>query len=173
MTGNCNKFYYVKSGDGCWDIANSNGVSLDDFYAWNPAVGTGCASLWPDFYVCVGIIGGSTTTKPTTPTTPTTPPTPTNGITTPTPTQSGMVNNCNKFYFVQPGEGCYQICDKYKISIDQFYAWNPAAAPDCRFLYAQTYCCVGVIGGNKLLITSTPQPTMGRREIGVPTATQV
>lgn len=54
MTKNCDKFYKVKSGDGCYDIANNNGVTLDDFYSYNPAVGDDCSKLYPDFYVCVG-----------------------------------------------------------------------------------------------------------------------
>ncbi|KAI0123660.1 muramidase [Xylariales sp. AK1849] len=55
MVSNCGNFYLVQSGDGCWAIANANGISLDDFYAWNPAVGTDCADLWPTYYVCVGL----------------------------------------------------------------------------------------------------------------------
>ncbi|KAH7073207.1 LysM domain-containing protein [Paraphoma chrysanthemicola] len=49
---NCTKYYVVVGGDGCWAIANANGISLDQFYAWNPAIGE-CANLWPDYAVCV------------------------------------------------------------------------------------------------------------------------
>lgn len=55
MTKRCNTFYEVKSGDGCWDIANTHGISLDDFYSFNPAVGDDCSKLYPDNYVCVGV----------------------------------------------------------------------------------------------------------------------
>ncbi|KAK1758814.1 LysM domain-containing protein [Echria macrotheca] len=57
MVQGCKRFYFVKSGDGCWDIANTHGIALSDFYAWNPVVNTGgeCWGLWPDYYVCVGI----------------------------------------------------------------------------------------------------------------------
>ncbi|KAH8896916.1 hypothetical protein GQ53DRAFT_639509, partial [Thozetella sp. PMI_491] len=51
----CNKWYIVQSGDGCWAISNSYGISLDDFYAWNPSVGTDCSNLWLGYAVCVGI----------------------------------------------------------------------------------------------------------------------
>ncbi|KAK1984913.1 LysM domain-containing protein [Colletotrichum cereale] len=54
MISGCLKFYFVQKGDGCWAIANSAGISLDDFYKWNPAVGD-CSGLWPEVYVCVGI----------------------------------------------------------------------------------------------------------------------
>lgn len=33
----CQKFYTTVKGDGCWAIANDNKITLDDFYAWNPA----------------------------------------------------------------------------------------------------------------------------------------
>ncbi|OAF60709.1 hypothetical protein VC83_03352 [Pseudogymnoascus destructans] len=57
MTTSCNAFRLVKSGDQCGRIAASAGISLDDFYAWNPSVGTTCATLLADDYVCVGVIG--------------------------------------------------------------------------------------------------------------------
>ncbi|RPA93363.1 hypothetical protein L873DRAFT_1581791, partial [Choiromyces venosus 120613-1] len=50
----CNKWYLVASGDTCAGIASSQGISLANFYAWNPAVGSTCASLWLGYYVCVG-----------------------------------------------------------------------------------------------------------------------
>ncbi|KAK2032537.1 hypothetical protein LX32DRAFT_725836 [Colletotrichum zoysiae] len=54
MISGCRKFYFVQTDDGCWSIANSAGITLDDFYKWNPAVGD-CSGLWPDYYVCVGL----------------------------------------------------------------------------------------------------------------------
>lgn len=60
MTQNCNSFYNVENGDGCYDIAVQHGISLENFYAYNPAVSNDCSKLYPDFYVCVGV--GSTDT---------------------------------------------------------------------------------------------------------------
>lgn len=54
LTGGCNKFYKVVSGDGCQSVATSNNVTLTDFYTWNPAVGTDCMSLQLNVWVCVG-----------------------------------------------------------------------------------------------------------------------
>jgi transposase-like protein len=45
----------VVKGDGCWAIANTYKIELNDFYKWNPAVGSTCAQLRPDNYVCVGV----------------------------------------------------------------------------------------------------------------------
>ncbi|OAL43793.1 hypothetical protein IQ07DRAFT_523494 [Pyrenochaeta sp. DS3sAY3a] len=50
----CKKWYVVVAGDGCWGIANSNGITLDDFYKWNP-YNADCANLWPDYAVCIGV----------------------------------------------------------------------------------------------------------------------
>jgi hypothetical protein len=57
LSSQCSNFYFVKSGNGCYDIAASYGVSLDNFYTYNPAVGSDCSKLWPDYYVCVGVSG--------------------------------------------------------------------------------------------------------------------
>ena len=51
----CKTYHKVVAGDGCWDIANAFGITLDDFYKWNPGVGTDCSALWLDYYVCVAV----------------------------------------------------------------------------------------------------------------------
>ncbi|KAK3898700.1 hypothetical protein C8A05DRAFT_37699 [Staphylotrichum tortipilum] len=55
ITAQCTKYYLVVEGDGCWAIANEHGISTEDFYTWNPAVGTDCSSLWLEYGVCVSI----------------------------------------------------------------------------------------------------------------------
>ncbi|KAK0757408.1 hypothetical protein N5P37_010131 [Trichoderma harzianum] len=145
MVSNCNKFHKVVSGDSCAVLASANGISLDTFYSWNPAVGTSCASLILDYYVCVGVIsqGGSTTTKPG------------NGVSTPGPVQTGIVSNCNSFHLVVSGDTCPDIASKAGISLDNFYAWNPAVKSDCTQLLAGDYVCIGIIGGTTVKPTST------------------
>lgn len=85
MVGNCNKFHFVTSADtGCYDLAAAEGISLDNFYTWNPAVGTDCSHFITGVYVCVGTGSSSpstTTSKPVTTTSAG------NGLSTPTPTQ--------------------------------------------------------------------------------------
>ncbi|KAL6891177.1 hypothetical protein HDV57DRAFT_484731 [Trichoderma longibrachiatum] len=141
MVSNCNRFYYVVEDDGCYDIAADNGIALADFYAWNPAVKTDCSGLFPNYYVCVGTTG----TKPTTTTTLRTTTTSSgNGIATPTPTQTGMVKNCDKFYYVATGDGCYDIAAANNIALSDFYSWNPAVETDCSGLFPDYYVCVGI-----------------------------
>ncbi|KAI9158367.1 carbohydrate-binding module family 50 protein [Paramyrothecium foliicola] len=61
MAADCRRFYMQKPGEFCYDISVKNGVNLDDFYKWNPAVGNDCSNLWPDYYYCVGVSGSATT----------------------------------------------------------------------------------------------------------------
>lgn len=134
MVKNCNKFHFVEPGAGCQAILDEYSISLATFFAWNPAVKADCSGLWSNTYACVGIIGGvtsSTTTEPPTSTG--------NGISTPTPTQSGMVGNCDKFHLVKTDQGCQDIADSYGIPLSRLYAWNPALNGDCTGLWANVY----------------------------------
>lgn len=164
MATNCNRFALVASGDTCAKLASANGISTADFIKFNPAAGSDCTGLWADYYVCVGVIGG-TTIKPTSTTSQTTTTKPTNGITTPTPIQDGMTGSCNKFHLVQSGEGCVGIASKNGIPVAKFYEWNPSAKTDCSGLWADTYACVSTIGYTPPTSTtakpSTTQPTNG------------
>lgn len=53
---NCAEWHIVASGDGCWSISEQYGISLEDFYSWNPGVGSDCSTLWLDYAVCVGVV---------------------------------------------------------------------------------------------------------------------
>ncbi len=55
MIGNCTNFHLVVSGDTCSSIASAAGISLSDFYTWNPAVGTSCAKLFAENNVCIRV----------------------------------------------------------------------------------------------------------------------
>ncbi|KAJ5986039.1 hypothetical protein N7451_010404 [Penicillium sp. IBT 35674x] len=207
MVENCNSFYMVVSGDTCASIAAAAGISQADFYDWNSGVGSGCSSLWLGYYVCTGVIGSTpiTTTAMTTTsagngvTTPTptqagmvddcngfhlnsgvgsgysslwlgyyvctgvigsTPTTTTamtttsagNGVTTPTPTQAGMVDDCNGFHLVASGDSCQTIATAAGIALADFYSWNSGVGSGCSSLWLRYYVYTGVIG-------STPTTT--------------
>ena len=127
MVSTCDTFYDVQSGDSCYDIADTHGVSLDSFYAWNPAVKTDCSGLQPDEYVCVGVKAATGT-----------------GVTTPYPIQTGMVATCDEFYKVIADDSCVDIASANGIPVASFYNWNPAVKTDCSGLQANEYVCVGV-----------------------------
>lgn len=44
------------------------------------------------------------------------------------PVQSGIISSCSDYYFVEIGDSCYDIQNKYMdFTLDQFYSWNPYA----------------------------------------------
>ncbi|KAL6231890.1 hypothetical protein BDW75DRAFT_233225 [Aspergillus navahoensis] len=53
MVSGCKSFYYIQSGDSCYDITAENGIALNTLYVWNPALNGDCSGLWPDYYLCV------------------------------------------------------------------------------------------------------------------------
>lgn len=148
MVDDCDDFYFVEVGDSCAAIALEHGISQAQFVEWNPSVGSDCAGLWADAYVCVGRIGATPTTTTTTTTSAG------NGITTPTPTQPGMIGNCDDFYLVQPGDTCAAIASSHGISQTQFQNYNPSVGADCSGLGANAYVCVHRIG-----TPTNPDPT--------------
>ncbi|KAK4452188.1 LysM domain-containing protein [Podospora aff. communis PSN243] len=160
---NCGEFWLVSRSDTCASIAASERISIADFLAWNPAVGSGttCSGLKPDFYVCVGLSGSSSTTSrtslppsgtttssrisSTTSRASSTSSAPT-GVVTPQPVQDGMVRGCKKFYLVKQGDGCWAIANAHGIALADFYTWNPAMnnGGECWGLWPDYYVCVGI-----------------------------
>ncbi|OOQ86417.1 hypothetical protein PEBR_21486 [Penicillium brasilianum] len=148
MVDYCDAFHLVVSGDTCADIASSAGISVSDFESWNPTVGSGCGGLWLDYYVCIGIIGGNTTSTTATTTTTTSTSTSTstgNGVTTPTPYETGMVDDCDAFHLVVSGDDCADIASDADITVDEFYTWNPTVGASCSGLWLGYYVCVGIL----------------------------
>ncbi|OJJ42541.1 hypothetical protein ASPZODRAFT_162157 [Penicilliopsis zonata CBS 506.65] len=72
MVDGCVRFWYRGDDSAdlyCQDIATDAGISLSDFYSWNPGVGKSCTSLWQKSWYCIGISGprGTISTGPPTP----------------------------------------------------------------------------------------------------------
>jgi chitinase len=57
MNKNCNKFYYVKSGENCAAMAAKHGLSFNRLKSWNPSIGDNCLNLEAKTYVCVNVVG--------------------------------------------------------------------------------------------------------------------
>ncbi|KAF7535389.1 hypothetical protein G7054_g5453 [Neopestalotiopsis clavispora] len=165
MVSNCNKFDFVNPGDTCSVVAARNSISTAQLSTWNNA-GTDCTALQASVYVCVGLISTGTTLTTTTTTSST-------GIATPTPSQPGMVSNCNKFDFVNPGDTCSAVASRNSITTAQLSSWNSAGA-DCTALQASVYVCVGVIGGTTptTTVTTTSTTTSTGNGVSTPTPTQ-
>lgn len=141
IVDNCDAFHLVVAKDTCSDISQEYGISLDQFTTWNTQLGDDCTGLWLGYYVCVSVIGVDPTPTTVQPTTTTN----NNGITTPTPTQAGMVSNCDTFHFVVDKETCETIAKLAGVDTNTFISWNPAVGSDCTGLWLSTYCCIGLI----------------------------
>ncbi|KAJ8069030.1 hypothetical protein OCU04_002704 [Sclerotinia nivalis] len=137
---NCDSFYLVVSGDECGTIASKNGISLTQFYAWNPAVGSTCEYLDLGDYVCIDIIGVTISTSTSASTTSSS-----NGVTTPTPIQTGMTSQCESFHLVVSGDECDTIAQNAGASFNDFYLWNPAVGSSCQYLDVGDYVCTGIL----------------------------
>ena len=138
----CVRFYKTVKDDTCDIIVRLYGgtFTVAEFIQWNPAVGSECRDMWSDTYYCVGI--------PSTPTTTTTTTTTTTNNGTPSPTQPGMVANCDKFHWVVKGQECWYIARYNGISEEQLNIWNPSIGSgiDCGGLWSEVYVCVHVKG---------------------------
>ncbi|RGP64274.1 hypothetical protein FSPOR_8094 [Fusarium sporotrichioides] len=138
----CNKFHKVSSTTTCTSIQNYYNLPLKDFYSWNPSVGSSCQALLVNYHVCVSIPGWKPPVSSPIPS----PTQPANGITTPSPFQSRMTKNCNKFHKVMSTTTCTSIQNYYKISMSQLAQWNPDVGSGCTALLVGYNVCVGVIG---------------------------
>ncbi|KAF3230069.1 hypothetical protein TWF191_000309 [Orbilia oligospora] len=125
MVKNCKDFKLVKSGDTCPAIISQYGITQAQLVSWNPAIKSDCTGLWAQYYICVRLIG--------------------NGVTTPTPIQTGMTKNCKTFRYVQGDDSCANIQTRFKITFQQLYSWNPAIGSKCEALWLKYYVCVAVL----------------------------
>jgi len=74
---------------------------------------------------------------------------PTNRIATSTPIQAGMVANYNKFVQYEDGKDYFYGWDNVNhITLNQFYAWNPAVGNNCAYIFVNHWYCVSLIGLN-------------------------
>ncbi|KAI0906412.1 LysM domain-containing protein [Ustulina deusta] len=160
IASNCDAFYKAVSGDTCQQIVDKFGnFTLNNFYTWNPAVGSDCSLLLLGDYYCIGTIsggGGSPTTTTSGP---------------PQPEQTGIISSCTSYYKVVSGDTCSKIVDDYgTFTLSDFLAWNPAVGSDCSTLFLGYYVCVG-ISGTPTTRSTTASPTATSTPTG-PTPTQ-
>ncbi|KAL7952619.1 hypothetical protein V8C34DRAFT_318880 [Trichoderma compactum] len=156
MTTKCKLFYQVADKDDCAGVATKYNIPLETFYKWNPAVRDDCAILQVGYSVCVKEIDDKPQAGATTMTTMTTMTTVTkktgtssvtSSVTTPTPFQSGMVNNCYDFFYVKTKDDtCASIAELKGISADDIKKWNPSVKGvknDCSELWLNYHICTG------------------------------
>ncbi|KAL3442262.1 hypothetical protein BJX65DRAFT_313042 [Aspergillus insuetus] len=125
----------------CASILTEYDITMADFYHWNPAVGPECAGLWLDYQYCVS--GPSSTSTPS--------PTP-----TVLPIRDGAITSCQQYAPIVAPTTCQLFLDEYDISMDEFYAWNPAVGSQCQGLWHDYRYC---IRGPATTTSSTTGPT--------------
>ncbi|KAJ0414307.1 hypothetical protein BJY00DRAFT_318933 [Aspergillus carlsbadensis] len=125
----------------CASILTEYDITMADFYHWNPSVGPECAGLWLDYQYCVS--GPSSTSTPS--------PTP-----TVLPIRDGAIASCQQYAPIVAPTTCQSFLDEYDISMDEFYAWNPAVGSQCQGLWHDYRYC---IRGPATTTSSTTGPT--------------
>lgn len=116
----CTGYLMANPGGTCPVFANRAGITTAQLYKWNPILGPNgenCAtSFWANEYYCVVISGSSaapsTTMKPTATAAP-----------APGPTQSGIIDTCNKYLMANndPGRSCSIFANRAGITEQQLY----------------------------------------------------
>jgi LysM repeat protein len=162
IIASCTEYYLVKQGDFCAKIVADfkNRFTLADFLKWNPDARSDCTNLLAGYYACVAVPTSTTLTTSTTTSTTSTTSTST-GIATPTPTQPGMVKNCDRFYYVKSGDNCYKIAPLYNVGVEDLKKWNPAVGSECSTMLPDTYLCVHVAEPRITCNTDTTFKTWG------------
>ncbi|KAI0440066.1 hypothetical protein F4803DRAFT_578079 [Xylaria telfairii] len=156
----------------CSSLPGQWGITLEEFLRWNPSLAPDCSALTVEQSYCVETYGEPSPTDDDPGSSPS-PTSPSNGISTPQPTQPGMVDNCDAFYFVNTDDSCADIASSHGISLQQFLTWNPKAGSTCSGLWASTYACVSIIGQEpSSSTTATPTPTKPGNGISTPQPTQ-
>ncbi|KAL2812859.1 hypothetical protein BJX63DRAFT_432363 [Aspergillus granulosus] len=129
----CTQYHTVVSGDSCADILAQFDITIEQFYAWNPTVGSNCQNLWLDYAYCVSspsrITSSMSTTSPT-------------AMALPGPIRPGTPEDCTEYYVVQSGDGCWAISDAHGIDVETLYAWNPSIGSDCGSIWPDYALCV-------------------------------
>ncbi|KAF5852240.1 hypothetical protein GGP41_001009 [Bipolaris sorokiniana] len=171
----CNKWDVVAEGDSCGSLASDNGISVDQFFAWNPAVSKDCiTNFWLGQAYCVGRSGSGSVVTTTPSSTRSSTPSPTAAPTPPAPTHTGQPSDCNRWDVVAEGDSCGSLASDNGISVDQFFAWNPAVSKDCitNFWLGQAYC-VGrsSVGSNTPTTKTTSQTSTAKPTPPAPTHT--
>lgn len=162
----------------CQDILETYSISIEQFYEYNPAVGSDCGNLWAEYSYCVRTpdtvysfptpSGSSPATKSATATTSSDAgPLPT------APTQTGQPTNCRKWHTAHSGDSCSSVADTYFITLEQFYRWNPAVSDDCSQGFWGGYAyCVGTTDTVSQTRSSDAPPSSTSSGVQAPTPTQ-
>ncbi|CAN9364373.1 unnamed protein product [Alternaria sp. RS040] len=141
---NCVRWHIVEKGDDCSILANKYFITLEQFYAWNPAVSNDCRdNFWQGSAYCVGTSDSISVSRSALPPSPTP-----SAFVIPSPNQANnAIKECNKVAQAQEGDWCALFAERNGISDAQLYAWNAVLdnGNACGSSFWKDYWyCVGV-----------------------------
>ncbi|CEH16859.1 Chitinase [Ceraceosorus bombacis] len=144
----CSPVVQVKSGDGCYAIADANGISLDQFYADNP--GIDCGAIYAGYSVCVSKTTPASGAGPSHTSTTTSSASQLNsGDQLCASLQSGQAlcvdgakRSCGKPYTIQSGDSCYAISQTHNLTLAEFYDINSNIDENCSNIQPDEVVCV-------------------------------
>ncbi|KAF2440385.1 carbohydrate-binding module family 50 protein [Karstenula rhodostoma CBS 690.94] len=128
IAADCQKFKTIDDGDTCSDVLKTYGISMEQFYAWNPSVGPDRVGMWLHYAYCVSApsrISTSTNASPTT-----------------GPLRDGSPKTCSKYYTPQAGETCQHVLDVNGLELAQLYKWNTDIGRGCESMWPGYGLCV-------------------------------
>ncbi|KAK4187553.1 chitin binding domain and peptidoglycan binding domain-containing protein [Podospora australis] len=119
-------------------------VTKEQFLAWNPNIQGSCGGVAVGQRVCAGAPGGTFPQPTATITAPGATGTPTYYSTaTPAhPTQSGSIEDCGRYHFVQAGDDCSTVALLYNTNFTMLQLWNTYLNNACSNLWLQYDVCV-------------------------------
>lgn len=164
---NCTTYEDLTFGETCQMVLDGYGITLAQFYAWNPAVGSNCQNLWTGYQYCVRTNSSGASPTVSSPANP-----------TPTaPVQAGQPTNCNRWYTAVNGDTCASVEQAGALSDALFKQFNPAVNSDCSGLWATYAYCIGTTNQNpapsSTSTTTSTSPTSSTSGVAVPSPTQV
>ncbi|KIJ58950.1 carbohydrate-binding module family 50 protein [Hydnomerulius pinastri MD-312] len=139
----CYYYYQVQTGDNCTSVAQTFGLSYQDFVTWNNNPSMPCPSLTPGSYVCVDVANITDTA----------PPTPTNAA------PGSAPSGCYEWYTIVQNDGCGSVETQFNLTQAQFFALNPELYSNCTNLVLGDAYCVEAIPTSTTTSTGTPTPT--------------
>ncbi|KAL7938017.1 hypothetical protein V8C35DRAFT_330113 [Trichoderma chlorosporum] len=149
-TTRCLVWYTTVDGDTCSSVLSDWGITMAQFYAWNPQIGPQCQSMWSEAAYCVSSPDNTISTLTSAPpplksstskVAATTTPTTTTSVTPPGPTQPGIVKNCKMYALARSGQTCGDFAAANGITTANLYAWNTVLSGNClHFAPGAAYC---------------------------------
>ncbi|KAL4924816.1 uncharacterized protein BDV17DRAFT_273616 [Aspergillus undulatus] len=154
------ELYPVHIGASCLEIAEDNGISVDELFNWNCYLNASCTNLLAGDEVCIAEPEAPPAPTPTLTTITATASRVNDGYATaivepPGPVPRGTTPNCGEYYQVKRGDYCDSIADRFSIGLELFEAINPAINDECTNLVPGLYYCVSPTRDWNATVTTT------------------